>query len=617
MKDIKTLIPLMNGIVKNLGEKEEELNEAFKKLGIPPVQFAECKRVIEQQIKTANNKFTIAFVGEFKAGKSTTINSLLQLTGDARLSTEYEPDTAKCIRIMYKTDDIDYDAEIVYEDNTYEKERMDWVTAKKYTSQVALNENEHLKARAEKISEVRYYIKSDILSVCNMLDLPGTGSSHVEDHTATTDRKILEADAVFWIVSTSDEPGKEAMSNLEKIKNKLIPIINVWKHEKSNISGNVTPEEVIQFLEDRYASFFTQGEAPICYYAKEIDYAQTHGYEIKEEWGRAAFAECLNRLVFAENVNLELDKINRITKNIKAALEKFDASLTEIEMPLVDIDDGVNHKTLDTDLLRSQLYSIFQNAETKLSQAAANTANEIITHIVGMTESFIEDEMQDANLSMFIKSIGKNRKERLKNELKDRYENEYLRLDESPCWYDEVLKEYLESIEILLNSEYAKFQIEANKNSANTERRDLDSNFISSVIKQTVNSFLEKLGAVLMAAIGALILTLVPGGAIIDAISIGILGNSKLNADTISKKKENVKNRAKLSISMQKYAVTNDLKEEARKINKDCKDEFTRKIQSDIDENTSRKQYHDLAKSCVISTKDDIATYVGQLYNFN
>jgi ribosome biogenesis GTPase A len=617
MKDIKSLIPLMSGIKGNLSEREEELNAALKQLGIAPVRFSECLRVIEQQIKTANNKFTIAFVGEFKTGKSTIINSLLKLSGDARLSSEYDPDTAKCIRIMYKTDDIDYDAEIVYEDNTYENEKVDWTTAKKYTSQVALDENVHLKDRAEKISEVRYYLKEDILTVCNILDLPGTGTAHVQDHTATTDKKIFEADAIFWIVSTADEPGKEAIANLDKIKNKIIPVINVWQHEKEDIRGNFSAEQIVQFLNDRYATYFTDAEPPISYYAKEIDYAQTYGYEVKEEWGKEAFAQCLDRLVFSENVNLELDKINRMTKNIKNALEKLSASITENEVPLEVINDKVNHETLDIDLLNSQLYSVFQNAETKMADMAANTANEIISHIVGMTEAFIEDEMQDANLSMLIKAIGRNRKERLKNELKEKYECEYLKLDEEPCWYDEIMKEYLENIEILLNSEYARFQIEANKNRASMERSTLDSNFISSVIKQTVNSFLEKIGGLVGAVIAAIILAIIPGGAIIDAISLGILGNSKLNSDTMSKKKENVKNRARMSVSVQKYSVSNSLKEEARRINKDCKEKFLERINSRVSSNESKRNYYELAKSSIATIKDDIDTYIEQIYKFS
>lgn len=617
MKDVKSLIPLMNEAISNLDQNEKELNKSLKNLGISPVRFNDCIRVIEQQVKTANNKFTIAFVGEFKAGKSTIINSLLQLSGDERLSTEYEPDTAKCIRIMYKSDDIDYDAEILYEENTYENEKVDWLTAKKYTSQVSLDENDNLKARAEKISEVRYYLKQDILSVCNILDLPGTGTAHVEDHTATTDRKILEADAIFWIVSTSEEPGKEAIANLEKFKNKIIPIVNVWQYERKGISSELTYEDIIKFLNDRYASYFVDAEPPIRYYGKEIDEAQINGEEIKEEWGKTAFAECLNRLVFSENVNLDLDKMNRITKNLKVSFEKLSSALTEIEAPLDEVKTEIDHITMDNDLLKSQLYAVFKNTEGKLTDMASNTANDIITHLVGLTESFIEDEMQNANMSMLIKSIGRNRKERLKRELKERYEYEYLKLDEKPCWYDEILKEYIENIEILLNSEYAKFQIEANKNLANLERSPLDSNFISAVIKQTVNSFLEKLGGILITVIGALIAVLIPGGEIIDAISVALLGNTNLNADTMTKKKENVKNRARLSISMQKYSVANTLKGEARKINNDCKEEFVKKVNTTTGMNESKKEIYEAAKSAIISIKDDIDTYIEQIFKFN
>jgi ribosome biogenesis GTPase A len=42
-------------------------------------------RDIERQLDTFKEEYTIAFVGMFNSGKSTVINSLLGLTGDARV----------------------------------------------------------------------------------------------------------------------------------------------------------------------------------------------------------------------------------------------------------------------------------------------------------------------------------------------------------------------------------------------------------------------------------------------------------------------------------------------------------------------------------------------------
>lgn len=57
-------------------------------------------RDIERQLDTSKEEYTIAFVGMFNSGKSTVINSLLGLTGGARLSEEDRPDTVKRICIF-------------------------------------------------------------------------------------------------------------------------------------------------------------------------------------------------------------------------------------------------------------------------------------------------------------------------------------------------------------------------------------------------------------------------------------------------------------------------------------------------------------------------------------
>ena len=111
MNNVESMKSTLESIKNQVIESSEKLNSALVDVGINKEDFHNAILKIEKQIVSAENKFTIAFVGTFKTGKSTIINSLLGLKGEARLSSEYDPDTARCIRIVEKMGQT-YEAEV-------------------------------------------------------------------------------------------------------------------------------------------------------------------------------------------------------------------------------------------------------------------------------------------------------------------------------------------------------------------------------------------------------------------------------------------------------------------------------------------------------------------------
>lgn len=617
---VRNLIPYMNGMVNYLTEQEEELNNHLKQIEVSPIRFFDdCISVINQQIKTAENKFTMAFVGEFKTGKSTIINSILNLTGDEKLSNEYDPDTAKCIRIMYKEKEIDYEAEIIYEENTYPNEKTDWYTAKKFTSQVALDNDEILKEKAEKISEVRYYIKNDILTVCNILDLPGTGAGgHIEDHTKVTYKKILESDIVFWVVSTCDEPGKDSVSNLERIKNKIIPIINVWQFEKEDIYGPFSADDIKKFISEHYSIYFTDTEEPICYYAKEIEYAQDNNEEVKEEWGKKSFSDCLDKILFYKDEYLEDERTYRVTKNIKDVLSNLEEYLEKTKSDMGEIKEKFKEENAQIKALERKLHLCSGSANQKLIDSSDTIADEIVEYLQKVTDCFIEDQMQKSNLKMLLKSIGRNRKEKLKEELIKRYKDEYLKVNIEHCWYENMVKRYIEEIKALINSEYSRFEIEIQDDIydiKDIKYKDMDADFINNIIEQNTNAFMQNMGNIINTIIFSIILCLVPGGQIIDAISIGFLGNSKLKEDVIISKKDNIKRRTRADIYMQKHSIFNDLNEKVQQINKNCEKQINDTIMKKQEVNKKNNNNYTETEEIIKNLRKKIKTYQDDFKN--
>jgi hypothetical protein len=617
MSDMKILVPLMKGMIKELKEDKQEINDGLEVFNIQNVNTDHIIHVLDQQVRTANNKFTMAFVGEFKSGKSTIINTLLELSGDQRLSSELDPDTAKCIRILYKTKDMDYDAEIIYIDGPYENEKTSWTDAKKYTSQVALNNDETLKDKAAYIDEVRYYVKNSVLETCNILDLPGTGAGgHTDDHTFVTNKKILETDAIFWVVSTAEEPGQEAVSNLEKFKDKIIPLINVWQFKEDNIEGMCTLEEVETLLKEKYSVYFSDEVAMISYYAKEIDVALERGEDIPDEWGKKAFSECVQNVFGSESFNRELGKINRIKRVLKDEFSKLNMALDDTSENLVAYLSDIGEEKTDLDSSLIELESINRYAATKVKDSCKHMSNDIINYMTDQTECFIEDEMQAANLKIIFKGIKKDKKDELIQKMTQKYKDEYLKLEEKPSWYDHLIDQLTEEISVVLNSEYARFAIKSSERIDVKKEIDIDNDIISGIITQSIRAAMESIGNVLMLVITGIVLYLIPGGAIVDAIAISFFGGTTLNKDTLSKKKENIKARGRLSIKMQRHAIGNDVHAIGKNINNDVYKKIQEKIldqKSEADQSKARCQ-NTLKK--VKELIDQIATYETQLSKF-
>lgn len=592
MSNSKALIPWLEGVVVDIEKSASDLNGKLLDLKLNKIDLLKYIISLKQQIKSANNKFTMAFVGEFKTGKSTIINSLLNLSGDKGLSNCDDPDTAKCIRIMKKDSGMDYEAEIIYESGSYKNEKMSWMEAKRYTSQVSLDNDPSLKEKASKIEEVRYYIDNEFLSVCNILDLPGTGAGgHSGDHNLVTYKKIDEAEVIFWIVSTVDEPGKAAIENLDRFKSKIIPIINVWKDSKNDIESDFTGEDVKKILMEKYSTYFSDVQEPIIYYAKEICNAQENDEDLQEEWGKSAFFECLNKLLSADVVDLEKDRITRIKKQIDSVLTKIIKELRDVNENIEDIKNKNEQDDTEITLLETKLNTIQRSADAKLKEQTKTTSDEMVSYMSSMTDVFIEDQMDSIHLDTVIRMIGKKRKKELEEELKDSYLNKYLKMNEKPCWYQDMLVSYGDNINILLNSEYAIFKIESKK-MQNIKDLDIDKNFVDSILKQTMASFVESLGPIIATIIFAIVLHCLPGGAIIDNIAVALMGgNAFKSKDRITKRKDNIKSRARLSISMQKYSIQNQLLQETRKINSHCKEiiiETINKKRNNV-ESTSQK----------------------------
>lgn len=552
MAEVHDLIPLMKEMRNTLSVKSEEFKSTLAEIGVTPGNYNKVIRAIDRQIQTAGNEFTVAFVGEFKTGKSTIINTLLELSGEERLSSEYKADTAKCIRLLYKDDSNDEEAEILFEGEA-ESEKLTWREAKKYTSQIALDRDAGLREKADRIQEVRYYLEKPLLVTLNILDLPGTGSSHMADHTELTLQKLNEADIVFWVVSTLNEPGAEAVENLQYMNQKIIPIINVWQVEQEAVTGLLKPEELENFMKESYSSYFNGEVKPIYYYAGEIEYAQTHGLEVKSEWGRDQLLACIRRLGETQQ---ETEKKSRLLNNLYDALGTYRSFIEEHKKGLGCYELAVNSESSIQLQLEKEAYRIHNLVHIKIRERAKETAEELLLNCEGSADEFIEDQMESANVRFLLKSIGRKNKEKLEKSLKRKFEEEYLNLNDTPNWYQESLDAYMKDVTNIIQISYQEFECNLRESSIKAENAKLSTGFIKNMVARTSEVLKKQVGSnVITMVTGTIFFAF--GGELIALLYALFLEDS--GTDRMTNKITGVQKRARQSLNRQKPVITNNL----------------------------------------------------------
>lgn len=585
MNNVESMKSTLETMKNQIAESAGFLNSALVEVGVSKEDFRNAILKIDKQVASAENKFTIAFIGTFKTGKSTIINSLLELKGDARLSSEYDPDTARCIRIVERNGQT-YEAEVDFGDD-YECEYLTWKDAKKYTSQVALdNENDAFRNKASKIKEVRYYVDSPLLSFCNILDLPGTGTGNHDDHTAVTNEKIMESDCFFWVLSTDIEPSIESIKNLKKIRHKLLPIINVWKFEKEGLEGVFTPKEIMDLIRDEYSEYLVNADDPVEYYAKEIDYAQLNGLPIKEEWGKARFVEKVQEII--SNVQSG-DRAKRIKTNILDAISECKCKIENVKerSELKEKESSSQKNSTEIAKQYQKLDMCNDLVGIDITATAKKTTDQILDIIANASESFIQRKMSGVDFRYLLKMFTKKQREEMSEEFSKEFKSKYLRFDSG--WLENAINEYYDEVFKILKSKYIDFSCSL-LDEDNVTNSEFDpgefTEFIDTISSQIQKDFQAKTVNLISSVIVTGILLVIPGLNVLDSLAaILSLGSGVGGFADDSKLRSRINMiivQSKVQIRQQRYSIVNQLKIQGNVIGKDFYEKVKAKL---IDEN--------------------------------
>ncbi|HBL30950.1 MAG TPA: hypothetical protein DD490_29300 [Acidobacteria bacterium] len=572
--DLLEISPNIQGHVKRLRQGAATLAAFHETRGRPSGDFGRILDEVERQAKTALKRFTVAFVGMYNCGKSTILNSLLGLQGMARLSDQDSPDTAKSIRLGYRADAEAPECMLHFRDGS--TETMAWAEARTLTSEVYMEEHPAARRKAEEVVEVEYFLANPLLLSLDFLDLPGTGTSNWRTDTALTHQRLKEADLVFWVIGTSTaEPARtdlEDLRILQDVKAHVVPLINVWSDEAAGISGEVSVEEMAAAIHRYLAQYFADGARCFAYFAREIDLARQRGEELRPEWGLEPLLAHLNGLLGEENVRRE--RIRRIAGAIGSHLKRLGDHLRS-EVKVLDEVQGELEETGDALLHHEgERQEIGRVLRPRIKELADDASRQVVAVCLNAADAFIEDELRLSNWTLLGEAIKRN-PEQAGQRMHARFKNDFLHLDRKPSWLDGVNRSFLDDVRDVVHGAWARFLRDLQKSSGPEGlEAAIGGDFLDSALDRVTGAMLQR-GFLLVLAGVFTALLFIPGGFVIEVVSLLGVALVQLFQDPLEKARKNAKLRARVALEHNRLEIRNIFVEHGMEIHKDLDEQFT------------------------------------------
>lgn len=201
-------------------------------------QFKSNGRDFQSLYKRYIDPVRILIIGEFKSGKSTIINTLLQ---EDILKEGIAPTTAVTTYLRYAPSPY---IEKVYLDGSVEKGTLAEIDS------LTAEQDQSFKEIRLKLQHVNIYTPNENLKDIVLIDSPGLGAVY-EEHTEQTLRAIAEADDAFWIFMYGAVGRQSEVNMLDRIKeNGIHPIGVINKIDEFEVDEEDDDDEVERKIND-------------------------------------------------------------------------------------------------------------------------------------------------------------------------------------------------------------------------------------------------------------------------------------------------------------------------------------------------------------------------------
>lgn len=306
----------------------------------------------ELQQDMENDFFTVVVLGEFKRGKSTFINALLQ---DELLPVDVLPETATINALMYNDTPT---VQVVMNDGREEKGEP----TQEYLQKFSARQEQNL---ANEVKYIKIGYPSDILkNKLVIVDTPGVDDIN-ESRSEVTYRFIPKANAVIFLLD-----AKSPLKKTEKdfIDSKLLPLGLDTILFAANKYDAVDEEEEEDYLEDlriRLGTAFKIGE-------KDAQLKKVQLYPLSAKWALQGVLQNKPKLTAASGINELTEALRDMVFNGKVEQNK----IAHYKRRLRDILDNLVREYDNTRALKNADIDSLKDAVKQIRQMIAEQADD-------------------------------------------------------------------------------------------------------------------------------------------------------------------------------------------------------------------------------------------------
>jgi small GTP-binding protein len=339
----------------SLWEEKQDLQQLVKKVLALDYIIKENRTqaaLQELQQDMENDFFTVVVLGEFKRGKSTFINALLQ---KELLPTDVLPETATINALMYNDTPT---VQVVMNDGREEKGEA----TQEYLQKFSARQEGNL---ANNVKYIKIGYPSDILkNKLVIVDTPGVDDIN-ESRSEVTYRFIPKANAVIFLLD-----AKSPLKKTEKefIDSKLLPLGLDTILFAANKYDAVDEEEEEDYLEDlrvRLGMAFKIGE-------KDAQLKKIQLYPLSAKWAMQGVLQNKPKLTAASGINELSEALRDMVFNGKVEQNK----IAHYKRRLRDILDNLVREYDNTRALKNADIDSLKDAVKQIRQMIAEQADD-------------------------------------------------------------------------------------------------------------------------------------------------------------------------------------------------------------------------------------------------
>ena len=548
-RDFAQLLRQAEEVLSSMGAFDEGAESSFR--------IARQVERVRELRETYEEPYRIAVMGEFKAGKSAFINSLLGRRG--LLPEGGTETTAVVTELLGCGDDEEETGLVRFRGDRAQLGPLSLLDAGRYADK-RNPVYDRDPALRKAVDSVRLVVRSPLLRNVLLIDTPGFGKT--KEQADRTLAMLHTADAVLWVFDANHIGGDLARDILSRVVELRAKVVVVLSQADFRLKASAPADRAKQrqaVLDDLAASDIADivsGCETFVYSATAVlDAKENNDEDALRRWEHDELLSHLH-LAFlsdaAPTVSQKLEKrrgsLKRLIADTMQALDvavvRADAASTEFQSHLTDAQQRVYR----------EIHSRIPSVETKIDDMVAAEVSDFFAGMQQALELLIESRMDlsvDALVGA-VKALGAKFNKRLRLRMSNEIVQEFRQL--FPERMEHILRDNVaRKAARLLEAEW--------QTAANAAISDVAAQVeLGPVLNQIAKHLVDVTVKAAATAAATVALLFVPGGALFDAIAL--LASGGLLKGALAKTRartERAKNLMRLQLRNQRRIASNDI----------------------------------------------------------